>query len=104
MVMIEAMVCGTPVVALRGGAVPEVVVPGVTGWICDQPGELPGAVRALDQIDPAQCRAHVERNFSAPKMAQGYAAACRLARKHTNTAPQPIATSRPSLAVAVSRP
>ena len=41
MVMIEAMACGTPVVALRGGAVPEVVVDGVTGYICDDPAQLP---------------------------------------------------------------
>lgn len=104
MVMIEAMVCGTPVVALHGGAVSEVVVPGVTGWICEKPEELPSAMRALDQIDPVACRAHVERNFSAPKMAQGYVAAYRLARAQAETARRPIATSRPSLAVAVSRP
>ena len=40
MVMIEAMACGTPVVALRKGAVPEVVVDGVTGFICDDPRDL----------------------------------------------------------------
>ena len=38
MVMIEAMACGTPVVALRGGAVPEVVDDGVTGFICERAG------------------------------------------------------------------
>ncbi|GIH08550.1 glycosyl transferase [Rhizocola hellebori] len=83
MVMIEAMVCGTPVVALRGGAVPEVVVDGVTGFIRERPEELPAAMHALDQIDPAACRHHVEQNFSAPTMAAGYAAAYRLALKHS---------------------
>jgi glycosyltransferase involved in cell wall biosynthesis len=83
MVMIEAMVCGTPVVALRGGAVPEVVVEGVTGFIRDHPEELPAAMHALDQIDPVACRQHVVRNFSSPTMAAGYAAAYRLATKHS---------------------
>lgn len=75
MVMIEAMVCGTPVVALRSGAVPEVVVPGVTGLICDTPEELPEAIRKVSALDPEVCRAHVERRFSAKKMSAGYARA-----------------------------
>ncbi len=83
MVMIEAMVCGTPVVALRGGAVPEVVVDGVTGFIRERPEELPAAIQAIGDIDPVACRNHVERNFSAPRMAAGYAAAYRLAARHT---------------------
>lgn len=73
MVMIEAMVCGTPVVALRNGAVPEVVVDTVTGLICDRPESLPAALEAVRAIDPAACRSHVERNFTAGKMAAGYA-------------------------------
>lgn len=73
MVMIEAMVCGTPVVALRNGAVPEVVVDTVTGLICDLPESLPSALEAVQEIDPRACRAHVERNFTASRMAAGYA-------------------------------
>lgn len=73
MVMIEAMVCGTPVVALRRGAVPEVVLHEVTGLICDEPEELPDALNAVRAIDPFECRTHVERHFSAYKMADGYA-------------------------------
>ena len=42
-VMVEAMACGTPVVALRAGSVPELVVDGLTGYICDRPEELPAA-------------------------------------------------------------
>ncbi len=79
MVMIEAMVCGTPVVALRHGAVPEVVVHGQTGLICEQPDELPDALHGVAAIDPRECRAHVERNFTARKMAAGYARAYRTA-------------------------
>jgi len=53
MVMIEAMACGTPVVALRCGAVPEVVQHGVTGLICDTPEELPADGRVEDlHVDP----------------------------------------------------
>jgi glycosyltransferase involved in cell wall biosynthesis len=77
MVMIEAMACGTPVVALRGGAVPEVVVDGVTGYICDKPEELPGALRALDRIDADACRRRVEDHFDVDGLGAGYEAAYR---------------------------
>ncbi|WP_230686703.1 glycosyltransferase family 4 protein [Catellatospora vulcania] len=79
MVMIESMVCGTPVVALRAGAVPEVLRHGVTGLICDDPGELPQALKDVTQLDPRDCRSHVVRNFSATAMALGYARAYRRA-------------------------
>lgn len=72
MVMIESMVCGTPVVALRQGAVPEVVVDGATGLLCNRPEELPEALQMVTALDPAACRRHVERNFSAERMAAGY--------------------------------
>ncbi|MGV9666324.1 glycosyltransferase family 4 protein [Nocardia niigatensis] len=78
-VMIEAMVCGTPVIALRGGAVEEVVEHGVTGWICDHPDELPGAIARADEIDPYACRERVERLFATDLFAQGYEAAYRRA-------------------------
>ncbi|WP_203736184.1 glycosyltransferase, partial [Catellatospora chokoriensis] len=79
MVMIEAMVCGTPVVALRGGAVPEVVRHGVTGMVCSQPSDLPAALHAAAVLDPVQCREHVVRSFSAQRMAAGYVRAYRAA-------------------------
>ncbi|MBF6171456.1 glycosyltransferase family 4 protein [Nocardia blacklockiae] len=72
MVMIEAMVCGTPVVALRGGAVAEVIVDGVTGRICDDPAELPIAMKEVQDYDPAACRAHVLANFGADTLGRGY--------------------------------
>ena len=52
MVMIEAMACGTPVVAFRRGSVPEVVVDGVTGVICDDAAELPDAIGRPDGSCP----------------------------------------------------
>ena len=72
MVMIEAMACGTPVVALNRGSVPEVVADGVTGFILDDPADLPAAIRKAADLDPAACRRHVERNFDVTVMAGGY--------------------------------
>jgi Glycosyltransferase len=77
MVMIEAMSCGTPVVALRGGAVPEVVVDGVTGFVCDDPAQLPDALRRLPEIDPAACRQRVVDHFDVDRLGAGYEAAYR---------------------------
>jgi glycosyltransferase involved in cell wall biosynthesis len=72
MVMVEAMAAGTPVVALDHGAVPEIVVPGETGFICADPDELPEALHRVPEIDPAACVAHVRTNFSADLMARRY--------------------------------
>nr|WP_090275755.1 glycosyltransferase family 4 protein [Mycolicibacterium komanii] len=72
MVMIEAMACGTPVVALRGGAVPEVVVDCVTGFVCDKPEELPEAIGKVSTIDPATCRRHVAAHFAVGQFGSGY--------------------------------
>ena len=79
MVMIEAMACGTPVVALRAGAVPEVVVDGVTGLVRDDPGELVAALRDVRDLDPAACRAHVAARFDVDGLGAGYEAAYRRA-------------------------
>jgi len=72
MVMIEAMACGTPVVALRRGAVPEVVDDARTGWVCDRPTELAAALLRAHELDPRDCRAAVEERFSDARLAAGY--------------------------------
>ena len=72
LVMIEALACGTPVLALGHGSVPEVVEQGVTGFICDDEDALTAAARLLDEIDRARCRRAAERRFSAPTMASAY--------------------------------
>jgi glycosyltransferase involved in cell wall biosynthesis len=72
MVMIEAMACGTPVVALRGGAVPEVIVDGVTGVVCDRPDELPAAIERAQTMDPVGCRRHVAAHFGIAEFGSGY--------------------------------
>ncbi len=77
LVMIEAMACGTPVVALRRGAVPELIVHGQTGIIVDDPADLPDAIAQARQLDPALCRKHVEASFTAPVMAASYEAVYR---------------------------
>jgi glycosyltransferase involved in cell wall biosynthesis len=72
LVMIEALACGTPVVAFDHGAVPEVIDPGVTGFIVR---DLPGAVQAarqVDQLDRKLIRATFERRFGARRMAEEY--------------------------------
>lgn len=72
LVMIEALASGTPVIATRYGAVPEVIRDGVTGFIVDDPGAMPAALGRLDEIDPAACRADAEARFSPAVMAGGY--------------------------------
>jgi glycosyltransferase involved in cell wall biosynthesis len=78
LVMIEAMACGTPVLALPGGAVAEVVRPGVSGWICRDADEL--VRRARDpRIEPSSCRHYVERHFSLDLMVERYERVYRMA-------------------------
>ena len=72
LVLLEAMACGTPVLAFNRGGVPEVIVDGQTGFIVDSPDEMVEAVAKVDQIDPAQCRRHVEQRFSSQIMGQKY--------------------------------
>ena len=74
LVVIEAMVCGTPVVALRRGAVPELVIHGQTGIIVDHPAELADGIAQARELDPAACRQHVEARFSVDVMTDGYEA------------------------------
>ena len=72
LVMIEAMACGTPVIAYPLGSVPEVVQQSVTGFIVP---DLEGAVRAvkrLGEIDRRKCRRYFEQHFNAERMAQDY--------------------------------
>jgi glycosyltransferase involved in cell wall biosynthesis len=72
LVMIEAMACGTPVIATPFGAVPEVVNDGVNGFIATTVEEMVDAVGLLDRISPEECRADVERRFAPSVMTDGY--------------------------------
>lgn len=80
LVMIEAMACGTPVVALRRGSVPEVVSDNVTGFIADTPDQLAALVGACDQLEPAVCRKHVATHFNVDVMVDAYERVYRDAR------------------------
>jgi glycosyltransferase involved in cell wall biosynthesis len=72
LVMIEAMACGTPVIAFRRGSVPEIVEHGVTGYIVDGIGEAVEALKRLDRLDRALIRRRFEERFSAERMARDY--------------------------------
>lgn len=73
-VMAEAMACGTPVIGMRRGAVPEVVEHGVTGWTGDTVDELVGAVAAVSELSRAGSRKRVEKLYSADAVVDGYLA------------------------------
>jgi glycosyltransferase involved in cell wall biosynthesis len=72
LVMIEAMACGTPVIALPCGSVPEIVTDGETGLIVHDENEAVDAVTRIDRLDRRHVRAAFERRFSARQMAQQY--------------------------------
>jgi glycosyltransferase involved in cell wall biosynthesis len=72
LVMIEAMACGTPVIAYRSGSVPEVIEDGVTGFIVEDEEQAVHAVRQLGRLDRRKIRARFEERFSANRMAGEY--------------------------------
>lgn len=69
LVLIESMACGTPILAFKEGAVPEIVVDGKTGFVVDSLSDLISAVDRIDRIDPRECRRHVQNHFSITSMA-----------------------------------
>ena len=71
LVMVEAMACGTPVLAMPGGSVPEVVRDGVSGYICRSVRDMSKRVRDM-KIEPAKVRRYVEENFSEQRMVTKY--------------------------------
>ena len=75
--MIEALACGTPVIARRCGSVPEIIVSGRTGFIADTLEGMELSVRQLDRIDRAKCRREVEARFTVERMVDGYEALYR---------------------------
>ena len=72
LVMIEAMACGTPVIAFRRGSVPEVIDEGVTGFIVDNEDEAIAAIKRIGELDRRRVRATFERRFTARRMAEDY--------------------------------
>jgi glycosyltransferase involved in cell wall biosynthesis len=72
LVMIEAMACGTPVIAFNCGSVPEVLDPGVTGFIVNDIDAAVAAVGKIHTLDRARVRATFDRRFTARRMAEDY--------------------------------
>jgi glycosyltransferase involved in cell wall biosynthesis len=70
--MIEAMACGTPVIAMRRGSVPEVIEDGVTGFIVETEAEAVAAVRRLPKLDRKRVRQAFEARFTGRRMAEDY--------------------------------
>ena len=105
LVMIEALACGTPVIARRRGSVPEVVRDGYTGFVCDTEDEMVEAVRRTAGLDRMACRDEFERRFTANVMARHYvdvyqalgAAGRAAARADARRAPARVSTSAPRL-------
>lgn len=72
LVMVEAIACGTPVIAYRDGAVPEVIEEGHTGFIVEELEEAVEAVRRIPELSRKRCREAFEKRFTATRMAQDY--------------------------------
>jgi glycosyltransferase involved in cell wall biosynthesis len=72
LVMIEAMACGTPVIAFKSGSVPEVIDDGITGFVVPGEEEAVEALGRLSELDRRQVRAHFEKRFTARRMAEDY--------------------------------
>jgi glycosyltransferase involved in cell wall biosynthesis len=71
-VLIEALACGTPVLAYRRGSIPEIIDDGVTGFICDNLEEMVAAIDRLPVIQRQQCRDAFEARFTVERMVQDY--------------------------------
>ena len=74
LVMIEALACGTPVVAFRRGSVPEIIQNEFNGYVVDNLDAMAQAVKLCDKISPYDCRKTVEKRFSAERMVDDYEA------------------------------
>lgn len=70
--VIEAMACGTPVIAARRGSMPELIDHGVTGFLVDTPAEAVAAIARIDEIDRATVRRAVAERFTVERMADDY--------------------------------
>lgn len=107
LVFAEALACGTPVITRPLGAAPEIVVHGVSGFLCDTPQQMLDAVEQAKHLSPAACRRRVTEHFSGSAMVRGYeevyaeVIASRAARITTRPS-APVTVTAPSSAAMVS--
>jgi glycosyltransferase involved in cell wall biosynthesis len=102
LVMIEAMACGTPVIAYRHGSVPELMEEGVTGFVVTQLDEAVRAAERVADLDRRACRRVFEERFTASRMAREYVAVYEKLRARRGTAPR-LEAPQPALVAAVAR-
>ena len=72
LVLIEALACGTPVLAYRRGSIPEIIEDRATGFVCEGLDEMTAAIQRIPEIDRRRCRLSFEQRFSVERMAQDY--------------------------------
>jgi glycosyltransferase involved in cell wall biosynthesis len=72
LVAMEAIACGTPVVAFSAGALPEIIDPGITGFLVENTQEMAEAIHAVHQLDSERCRATARHRFPLERMVQRY--------------------------------
>jgi glycosyltransferase involved in cell wall biosynthesis len=77
LVMVEAMACGTPVIAFCEGAAREIVINGVNGWLVEDEEQMAEMIRRAGEIDPVACRESVSGRYAAPLCARRYEAVYR---------------------------
>jgi glycosyltransferase involved in cell wall biosynthesis len=83
LVMIEALACGTPVIAFRGGSVDEIIDHGTSGFIVDSLDEAVDAALTIDAIDRRACRQSFERRFTIERMASNYLKTYQAVQRHS---------------------
>jgi glycosyltransferase involved in cell wall biosynthesis len=100
LVMIEAMACGTPVIAFNRGSVPEIIEDGVNGYIVEDEQGAIGAVYRLSQLSRTKIRAHFESRFTARRMAQDYLSVYRSLAEEVRPHLKLVVDGKATLAVA----
>jgi len=100
LVMIEAMACGTPVIAFNRGSVPEIIEDGVNGYIVEDEQGAIGAVYRLSQLSRTKIRAHFESRFTARRMAQDYLSVYRSLAEEARPHLKLVVDGKATLAIA----
>lgn len=86
--IVEAMACGTPVIAMERGSMPELIQDNKTGFLVQNNQEAAAAVKRISKINRADCRTHVEKYFSSDRMVDNYIAVYQNILKQSSKVPQ----------------